>query len=80
MGFGSVHEVVPVYYQHAHTDDFALREYGANPTWLQIVTQEVPRLRQAGWIIDIDEQFPVQVLAADTDIDAELARSFCRCY
>ena len=28
LGFGSVHEVVPVYYQHAHTDDFALREYG----------------------------------------------------
>ncbi len=22
LGFGSVHEVVPVYYQHAHTDDF----------------------------------------------------------
>ena len=46
LGFASVHEVVPVYYQHAHTDDFALREYGNNPTWLQIVTQEVPRLRR----------------------------------
>ena len=43
LGFGSVHEVVPVYYQHAHTDDFALREIGPNPTWLQIVTQEVPQ-------------------------------------
>ena len=58
LGFGSVHEVVPVYYQHAHTDDFALREYGSNPTWLQIVTQEVPRLRRAGWTIDIDAGFP----------------------
>jgi superfamily II DNA or RNA helicase len=72
LGFGSVHEVVPVYYQHAHTDDFALREYGPNPTWLQIVTQEVPRLRGAGWTIEIDNDFPLQVLSADADIKAEL--------
>ena len=72
LGFGSVHEVVPVYYQHAHTDDFALREYGPNPTWLQIVTQEVPRLRHEGWAVDIDEDFPVQVLSADDEIEAEL--------
>ena len=72
LGFGSVHEVVPVYYQHAHTDDFALREYGPNPTWMQIVTQEVPRLRRAGWAIDIDADFPVQVLSADAEIEAEL--------
>jgi superfamily II DNA or RNA helicase len=72
LGFGSVHEVVPVYYQHAHTDDFVLREYGPNPTWLQIVTQEVPRLRRAGWTIEIDNDFPVQVLSADADIDAQL--------
>ncbi|HEY0181664.1 MAG TPA: DEAD/DEAH box helicase [Rhodopila sp.] len=72
LGFGSVHEVVPVYYQHAHTDDFALREYGQNLTWLQIVTQEVPRLRRSGWTIDIDEDFPVQVLSADAEIEAEL--------
>src|ERR1700712_1036016 len=72
LGFASVHEVVPVYYQHAHTDDFVLRETGANPTWLQIVTQEVPRLRRAGWTIDIDNDFPVQVLSADADIAAEL--------
>jgi superfamily II DNA or RNA helicase len=72
LGFGSVHEVVPVYYQHAHTDDFALREYGPNPTWLQIVTQEVPRLRRTGWTVEIDADFPVQVLSADAEIDAEL--------
>ena len=64
--------MVPVYYQHAHTDDFALREYGPNPTWLQIVTQEVPRLRRAGWTVQVDNDFPVQVLSADADIEAEL--------
>jgi superfamily II DNA or RNA helicase len=72
MGLQSVHEVVPVYYQHAHTDDFVLREYGPNPTWMQLVTQEVPRLRRAGWIIEVDSDFPVQVMSADADIEAEL--------
>jgi superfamily II DNA or RNA helicase len=74
LGFGSVHEVVPVYYQHAHTDDFALREYGPGPNWLQIVTQEVPRLRRAGWAIDIDEDFPVQVLSTDDEVVADLVQ------
>ncbi len=72
LGFVSVHDVVPVYYQHAHTDDFALREYGATPTWLQIVTEDVPRLRHDGWTVEIDEDFPIQVLSADDDIAAEL--------
>ncbi len=36
------------------------------------MTQEVPRLRRAGWSVDIDEDFPVQVLSADAEIDAEL--------
>ncbi len=72
LGFISVHEVVPVYYQHAHTDDFALRESSTGPAWLRIVAQEIPRLRQAGWVVDIDEDFPVQVLSADAEIDAEL--------
>ena len=58
LGFGSVHEVVPVYYQHAHTEDFVLREYASSLTWLQIVAQEVPRLRREGWTVDIDEDFP----------------------
>jgi superfamily II DNA or RNA helicase len=72
LGFASVHEVVPVYYQHAHTDDFVLRETACNPTWMQVVTQEVPRLRQAGWTVEVDTDFPVQVLTADAEIKAEL--------
>ncbi len=62
-----------VYYQHAHTDDFALREGGgASYSWLDFVTQEVPRLREAGWVVEIDTDFPLQVVTADAEIDAEL--------
>ena len=72
LGFASVHELVPVYYQHAHTDDFALREIGAHLSWMQVVTQEIPRLRRAGWTVEVDADFPVQVLTTDTEIEAEL--------
>ena len=72
LGFASVQQMVPVYYQHAHTDDFALKEFGTNLTWLQLVAQEVPRLRRDGWLVDIDNDFPLQVLSADADIEAEL--------
>jgi hypothetical protein len=72
LSFGSVHEMVPVYYQHAHSDDFALREGGAGVNWLAVVTQAVPRLRAAGWTVTVDEDFPVQVVTADSEIEAEL--------
>ncbi|HYZ22609.1 MAG TPA: DEAD/DEAH box helicase [Rhodopila sp.] len=72
IGFAPVTELVPVYYQHAHTDDFGLREYSGQTSWLQIVTQEVPYLRTRGWTVEIDTDFPMHVVSPDTDIDAEL--------
>ena len=73
MWFAPVSEIVHVYYQHAHTDDFALREISASGhAWLDFVTQDVPRLRADGWLVEIDSDFPLQVVSADTDIDAEL--------
>jgi superfamily II DNA or RNA helicase len=72
LGFGAVQDLVPVYYQHAHTDDFALRETGPSGNWLQIVTTEVPRLRADGWTVEIDDDFPLQVVSSDSAIEAEL--------
>ncbi len=34
--------------------------------------RKCPRLRHAGWTVEIDDDFPVQVLSADADIEAEL--------
>ncbi len=72
FGLVPVQDLVPVYYTHAHTDDFVLRENGANHTWMQIVTQDVPRLRDAGWTVTIDDDFPIQVFTTDDTIEAEL--------
>ena len=40
--------------------------------WLDLLLDDLPRLREAGWKIDIAEDFPYQLASADGDIDAEL--------
>ncbi|HVY16398.1 MAG TPA: DEAD/DEAH box helicase, partial [Rhodopila sp.] len=73
LGFLPVSDLVHVYYQHAHSDDFVLREGGGHGhNWLDFVTQGVPRLREMGWVVETDTDFPMQVVTADADIDAEL--------
>src|ERR1700722_17130019 len=72
IGFGRVAQLAPVYYQHAHTDDFALNEAAGEASWLAIVLQIVPELRAEGWEIDIDDDFPVHVVTPDIEMTAEL--------
>jgi superfamily II DNA or RNA helicase len=72
VGFEGVNDLVPVNYEHAHTDDFALREGGASHSWLQFVSQDVPRLRDAGWAVDIDDDFQIRVVSVDMPLEAEL--------
>jgi superfamily II DNA or RNA helicase len=75
LGFGRVAQLAPVYYQHAHTEDFALREGAGDSSWLAIVIQVVPELRAEGWDIEIDDDFPIRVVTADSDFSAELEES-----
>ena len=72
LGFGRVAQMAPVYYQHAHTDDFALNESAGEVTWLAVVLQIVPELRAEGWEVDIDDDFPVHVVMPDSELSAEL--------
>src|SRR5262249_16793176 len=72
LGFGRVAQLAPVYYQHAHTDDFALNEVAGDASWLAIVQQVVPQLHTEGWDVEIDDDFPIRVVTADGDFDAEL--------
>jgi superfamily II DNA or RNA helicase len=72
LGFGRVSELVPTYYQHAHTNDFALLEGQAGADWLDVVIDEVPRLRAAGWTVEIDDDFPIQVVTSDGELDVQL--------
>ena len=75
IGFGRVAQLAPVYYQHAHTDDFALNEGAGEATWLAIVLQIVPGAARRGWDVDVDDDFPVHVVTPDADLTAELEES-----
>ena len=75
LGLGRVAQLAPVYYQHAHTEDFALREAAGAPTWLAIVLQGVPELRAEGWEVEIDDDFPIRVVMPDSDISGRLEES-----
>jgi len=75
LGLGRVAQLAPVYYQHAHTDDFALNEAAGEASWLAIVLQVVPELRAEGWDVEVDDDFPVRVVTADSDLSAELEES-----
>ena len=75
IGFGRVAQLAPVYYQHAHTDDFALNEAAGEGTWLAIVLQIVPELRAEGWDVEVDDDFPIHVVTPDSDLSAELEES-----
>jgi len=72
LGFGHVKRLVPVFYAHAHTDDYALIEDDSGTDWIAMVTRDVPRLRAQGWTVDIDANFPLQVITPDSEIEAEL--------
>ena len=72
LGLGRVAQLAPVYYQHAHTDDFALKEAAGAPTWLAIVLSTIPELRAEGWEIEVDDDFPVRVIVPDSDVSGEL--------
>ena len=41
--------------------------------WLSFLAYEAPRLRDQGWQVDVDADFPFRLASADSDIGAELA-------
>ena len=69
-GFVSVHEMCPLAsYEYFH--DFL----PAEPTefaWFNMLCQNIPRLRKNGWIIEIDPDFPIQLIDGAGDFSLNL--------
>ncbi len=74
LGFGRITRLIPVWYRHAHSDDFMLVEDDVDD-WLNLMLDELLALRDEGWIVDIDDDFPLRVVRPDSDFDAELIES-----
>jgi len=71
LGFGRVSRLITVWYRHAHSDDFMLVDDDGDD-WLNLMLDEVPALRAEGWIVEIDDDFPLRVVRPDADFNAEL--------
>ena len=72
LGLGRVSRLIPVWYRHAHSDDFAMVDDDAGADWLSFMLDDVPRLRDEGWLVEVDDDFPVRVVLPDGDFNAEL--------
>ena len=71
FGFRRVAEAMPYSWPNRHHNDLLLPgDDGAD--WLQFLVEEIPRLRRAGWTVEIDPDFPLRVIEAAGDVTAEL--------
>jgi len=75
IGFARVGDVARTRAQpwaQPHQDDFLLEDDQDGTDWVSVVRDEVPALRRAGWTVECADGFPVRVVGASGDIDAEL--------
>jgi superfamily II DNA or RNA helicase len=75
LGLGRISRLMPVWYRHAHSDDFAMAGDDGDDGWLRFALDEIDNLRADGWSVEVDEDFPFHVVRPDSDFDAELIES-----
>ncbi len=73
LGFDRVGRVTPTWQRHPWVNDLMLMEEDSDAAWLVMMLQEVPRLRDEGWTVEIDDDFPFRIAIADGEWTAELA-------
>lgn len=71
LGFEPLSHQHPYGQFEARRNDFILAD-GDNLQWIDVLYQDVPKLRAAGWEIEIAADFPVHLVLADGEIAAEL--------
>jgi len=72
IGFASLSRVMSIYPGQGQPNDFFLQDNHDGTDWLSVVLDEVPALRASGWTVEHAPDFPVRVVEAEGDIDAEL--------
>jgi superfamily II DNA or RNA helicase len=57
----------------AHRDDLTLiPDEDLDSAWLAVLLEDVPRLREAGWQVEIADDFPLRPILIDGDVEAGL--------
>ncbi|WP_149536206.1 DEAD/DEAH box helicase [Siccirubricoccus phaeus] len=69
-GFASLARLRP--YLPASQPDFVLSGEGGLEAWLDILLNGVPALREAGWEVEVAEDFPIRLAEPEGELAAEL--------
>ena len=61
-----------LYGDHPHAGDFLSREHRDGKGWLDFMLRVVPLLREAGWTVEVADDFPLRLAPITGAITAEL--------
>ncbi len=71
LGLGRISHYHILPNAHPHAGDMAMID--PDPAaWLEFVLGDVPRLREAGWLVDIADDFPLRLVEPSGDISFEI--------
>ena len=71
LGFRRLGDVYPFIPNLPNADDHMLLDQDGS-AWLHVMLNDLPRLRRAGWVVEIDADFPLRLIEASGDVTAEL--------
>ena len=71
LGLAPIRHYHPLPETHPHAADMAMMD--PDPAaWLELVLDDIPRLREAGWLIDIADDFPWRLVEPDGELSFEV--------
>jgi superfamily II DNA or RNA helicase len=76
MGFTRATSLPMVILGPEHRDDLTLfpdMDRSLDSQWVEVLLDDVPRLREAGWFVEVADDFPLRPVLVDGDFEAEVA-------
>ncbi|MCF8490991.1 MAG: DEAD/DEAH box helicase [Rhodospirillum sp.] len=76
MGFTRASSLPTVILGPEHRDDLTLfpdMDRSLDSQWVEVLLDDVPRLREAGWSVEVADDFPLRPVLVDGDFEAEVA-------
>jgi superfamily II DNA or RNA helicase len=71
LGFVGLYAQRPYDLSEEHRSD-VVPAHGDETHWYKVLFHDVPALREAGWVVEIEPDFPIRLVETDGDVLAEL--------
>ncbi len=72
LGFGRLDQQHAAFAGHRHAADFSPLDPDQGDAWVDFMLDEVPGLREAGWMVEIAEDFPWRLVTPSSGIAFEI--------